>query len=183
MEEERYRVRIEGTRPLLMNRYTGEEGKTKRSGERFDPKERCLKALYRDKEGRIVVPARCVKATMVNAAKEFKVPGKRGKTYRDYVRAGIIIEPMDIPLITPNGDPERAWEIDLQPVVIDRGRVMAARPRFDEWALEFDVIIVDPIITPENVKLFLENAGKYVGLLDYRPEYGLFKVTKFEKVE
>jgi len=183
MEEKRYKVRIEGVRPLLMHRYVPEGEKPKRSGEKHDHKEDCLKALYRDKEGKIVVPSRCVKATIVNAAKEFKVPGKGNKTFKDYVKAGIIIEPMDIPLITPNGDPEKAWEIDLQPVVVKKARITRARPRFDEWALEFDIIIVDPIITSENVKVFLENAGKYVGLLDGRPEYGLFKVTKFEKVE
>jgi hypothetical protein len=57
------------------------------------------------------------------------------------------------------------------------------KPRFDEWALEFQIINNDPtIIHQDTLKKILEDAGKYYGLGDFRPEFGTFKVEKFEKI-
>ena len=100
------------------------------------------------------------------------------KTYKSYVFAGILIEPENILLNTNNG-----WEVDLKPVVINRSRVIRARPRFDAWMLDFTVEINDPIITPSSLKQFIVDAGKYNGLLDFRPLYGLFELLSYEKVE
>lgn len=43
--------------------------------------------------------------------------------------------------------------------------------------------IIDPIITPAVLKQIIEDAGKYNGLLDFRPLYGLFRLATFEKAE
>lgn len=179
---ERISVRIEGTRPLLMSSpqslLTESE---KRKGIVPEPEDEAKSRLYRDESGKIVVPAICVLATLRNAAKEYKVPGKGRKTFKDYIYSGLRITPEMIPLQVPDGqDPENSWKIDIRPVVVNKARVLRARPRFDEWALEFTVDIVDPIIRPADLRQILEAAGKYVGLLDFRPLFGLFKVTKFE---
>jgi len=181
---ESYRVRIRGIRPLLMNspHTLMEREGTKRKGERTDPKEEAKKAIYRDPQGRICVPAINIKAAIRDAAKDYKVPGKGSKTFKEYVKAGIIVEPEYIPLIIPSGDPEKDWKVDLRPVVIQGNRIMRARPRFDEWELEFTVHIIDPIIRGEDLKKFIEDAGRYKGLCDYRPEFGLFEVIKFERI-
>jgi len=183
---ESFRVRIRGVRPLLMHSplslMEGEGGRKR--GVRPDPREDAEKALYRDpKTGRISVPAYAIKAAIRDASRDFKVPGKGRRKFTNYVKAGIIIEPEWIPLETGDKDPEEAWEIDLRPVVVQKSRIIRARPRFDEWSLEFTVRIVDPIITPEYLKEFIIAAGKYHGLLDFRPEFGLFKLEKFEKEE
>ncbi|RLE84396.1 MAG: hypothetical protein DRJ41_03200, partial [Thermoprotei archaeon] len=63
-----------------------------------------------------------------------------------------------------------------------RSRVIRHRPRFDRWALEFNMINLDPsVLRMDTLRKMLEDAGKWCGLGDYRPEYGLFRVTKFEK--
>jgi len=153
----------------------------KRKGIVPEPEDEAKSRLYRDESGKIVVPAICVLATLRNAAKEYKVPGKGRKTFKDYIYSGLRITPEMIPLQVPDGqDPENSWKIDIRPVVVNKARVLRARPRFDEWALEFTVDIVDPIIRPADLRQILEAAGKYVGLLDFRPLFGLFKVTKFE---
>jgi len=180
---ESYRVRIRGTRPLLMHSPASllNDGKGKRSSAKPDPRTEAEKALYRDPNGKICVPAYVIKATIREAAKDYKVPGRGKKTFRDFVRAGILVEPEYIPLKT-NGDPEKAWKIDLRPVVVQKSRILRARPRFDEWELEFTVHIVDPIIRGENLREFLETAGRFYGICDFRPEFGLFEVVEFEKI-
>jgi len=179
-----YRVKIVGVRPLLMHRIPEDFDKKSRSGEKPDPRDEAEKYLYKDSDGKICIPALNVKAAMRDAAKDYKVPSKGRKTFKDYVKAGIIVEPEMIPLRIPSGgDPEKSWKVDLRPVVVQKSRIMRARPRFDEWCLEFYVKILDPIITPEYLRKFIEDAGRYVGLCDFRPEFGLFDLVEFKKVD
>lgn len=181
MPEERYRVEIEGIRPLLMHSCNSmleeSNNKTTRSKE-HDPKVDAETALYKDAKGNIIVPSFCVLSCLRESAKNFQVPGKGKKTYKNFIYAGIRMEVENIPLISENG-----WEIDAKTVVVQRSRIVRARPRFDEWALIFTLEIIDPIITPQILKQIIEDAGKYNGLLDFRPLYGLFKLTKFERVD
>ena len=175
-----YKVRIEGTRSLLMNscNIMLEESSNKAvRAKEHNPKTDAEIALYKDKEGNIVVPNFCVLSCLRGSAVNFQVPGKGKKTYKNFIYAGIQIKGTDIPLISENG-----WKIDAKTVVVQRSRIIRARPRFDEWALEFTIEIIDPIITPVILKQIIVDAGKYNGLLDFRPLYGLFKLTTFEKV-
>lgn len=177
---EEYKVRIEGTRPLLMHSCNSmleeSNNKTTRSKD-HNPKTDAEMALYKDKEGSIVVPSFCVLSCLRSSAVNFQVPGKGKKTYKNFIYAGVRIEAENIPLLSENG-----WEIDTKTVVIQRSRIVRARPRFDNWALEFSMEIIDPIITPAVLRQIIEDAGKYNGLLDFRPLYGLFKLVSFEKV-
>lgn len=78
---EKYKVQIKGTRPLLMHSCASmleENNKTTRSKE-YNPKEEAEKALYRDTEGRIVVPSFCVLSCIREAAKNYQIPGKGKK--------------------------------------------------------------------------------------------------------
>ena len=185
--EEIYEVEIEGVRPLLLNPPLPEKLKErKRTGETEDPEEEARKKLYRDpKTKKIAIPARLIKAAIREAAKDYKVPGKGRTTFKDYVRAGIIIEPQFIEIDCNGKDPEEAWQVDIQPGVLpsNKAMVLIARPRFDEWKLRFRIKVIDPTIKDEDLMKFLVTAGMYKGIGSYRPDYGLFKVTKFEKVK
>lgn len=175
-----YKVRIEGTRPLLMHSCNAmlEESNNKATrSKEHNPRIDAETALYKDKEGNIVVPSFCVLSCLRGSAVNFQVPGKGKKTYKNFIYAGVRMETENILLIAENG-----WEIDAKTVVVQRSRIVRARPRFDSWALEFTVEIIDPIITPAVLKQIIADAGRYNGLLDFRPLYGLFKLTSFEKV-
>lgn len=177
-----YKVEIRGTRPLLMNSckhmIDEKENKLTRGTKEITLKEEAEKLLYLDKEENIVGPALTILACLRKSATNFKVPGRGKKTFKDFIYAGVRIEPENISLVTENG-----WEMDLKPVVIQRARIIKARPRIDEWKLNFEVEILDVIITPTTLKEILVDAGKFNGLLDFRPLFGLFEVIKFEKVE
>jgi len=181
-----YNVELQGTAPLLMHSPESlKEQKQGRDSATPDPEIEARKSLYRDGEGSIVVPSRAIEGTMREAAKDFPVGGKGGKkSYKEYIMAGILVEPDNIPLqMADGGNPEDAWKIDLQPVVVQKSRIMRARPRFDQWKLQFTLTLLDPLLDPRTVREILEAAGKYKGLLDHRPKYGRFQVACFEPAE
>jgi hypothetical protein len=173
-----YAVKIVGTKPLLMHAPTGLGDKPKlRRGEHLEPKVEAEASLYKDSEGKIVIPAINVKACIREAGRNYRISGRR-TTFASMIRAGLDIRPSPyIPLI------HNGWVVDIRPVVVQRSRILRARPRFDEWSLEFQIINNDPtIIHKDTLKKIIEDAGKYCGLGDYRPEFGLFKLEKFEDV-
>lgn len=180
-----YRVQIEGVAPLLMHSPEMlKEQKQGRDSGTPDPEVEAQKALYKDGEGNIVVPSRAIEGAMREAAKDFRVSGKGGKkSYKEYITAGVLVEPANIPLQVDGANPSDSWRIDLQPVVVQRSRIMRARPRFDQWKLEFKLTLLDPLLDPSIVQEILEAAGKYKGLLDYRPKFGRFRVLCFESLE
>jgi len=177
-DAERYLVRIKGVKPLLMHAPTGlGDNPQRRRGEHLSPEEGAEAGLYKDAEGNVVMPALNVKAMLREAGRNYKISGRR-TTFGAAIKAGIDIEPFYIPL-KHNG-----WKVDLRPVVVQRSRILRARPRFDEWELEFYIINKDPnVLLRDTMKRIIEDAGKWIGLGDYRPEFGLFNVEEFKVVE
>ena len=175
-----YNVEIKGTRPLLMNspKVILEEQGTKRAREDRSKKEEAKSVLYEDENNKPIVPALNLLTCLRDSAVNFKIPGRGNKTFKNFIYAGLHIEPEQIPVISKN-----EWSIDVRTVVINGGRVPKARPKFDEWNLKFEVEILDPIITSTNLKQFLTDAGKFNGILDFRPLFGLFSIEKFEKIK
>jgi hypothetical protein len=173
-----YIVKIVGTKPLLMHAPVDIGDKPKlRRGEHLDPKVEAEKYLYKDPLGNIVIPSINIKACIREAGRNYKIAGRR-TTFASMIRAGIDIKPYPYVPLIHNG-----WVVDIRPVVVaSRGRILRARPRFDNWALEFEVINNDPTIIHEDIlKQILIDGGKYYGLGDFRPEFGTFRVEKFEK--
>jgi hypothetical protein len=175
--EERINVTIRGTAPLLMHRFDDNQdgAKPRKSGMQYNKEEDSKKALYTDKDGNIVQPALNIERAMIQAATNYLLKGK--KTFKDAFKGGIFVEPILIPHKMPS------WEIDLQSVVIQRSRVMRSRPRFDKWELDFQILNIDERITPNIIKSALDDAGKFIGIGDYRPRYGRFEVVKFEPIK
>jgi len=173
-QEERYLVRIKGVKPLLMHAPKGlGDNPRRRRGEHLSPEEEAEAALYKDPQGNIVIPAVNVKAMLREAGRNYKISGRK-TTFGAAIRAGIDIEPFYIPL------KHKGWKVDLRPVVVQRSRILRARPRFDEWELEFTIINKDPnVLLRDTMKRIIEDAGKWIGLGDYRPEFGLFSVEEF----
>jgi len=174
--EEIYLVKIVGVRPLLMHAPTGLGDKpTRRRGEHLDPKTEAELYLYKDEKGNIVIPSVNIKACIRDAGANYRVSGRRS-TFKSMIRAGLDIRPFPYVPLQHNG-----WVVDIRPVVVQRSRILRARPRFDKWSLEFEIINKDPtVIHRDTLKRILIDAGKYYGLGDFRPEFGLFRVEKFE---
>lgn len=176
----RIEVEITGVAPLLHNRFPTEEYGVETSRKKtkiYDPKEIADKKLYKDDKGNIVHPGEHIFQSMRKAATDFKFEKK--KTFKDVITSGIIVSPDMIPLIT-----DKPYEIDTRPVVIQRARVLAWRPKFNNWKLKFNIdILDDENISLANVKEILEKAGQAKGIGDYRPRFGRFYVSSFQEVK
>jgi len=171
-------VVIKGTRPLLMHSTTGmlkpKSNKVKSS--EHDPVEEAKDCLYLNDKKQVCVPSMAILSAMRKAATQLKKAGAGKKTLRDFVFSGLRVNPEMIVL------PDQKYEIDIRPVVVMRARIMRARPLFKEWDLTFQVEIVDEQTWDAGmVRQVLEEAGKYNGLLDFRPLYGTFAVVSVKK--
>lgn len=169
------KVKVVGKAPLLMNRFFQEENNPTRKKKVYVPENEAEKRSYRDEDGKLFLPNKHFKASMVKASADFKMTGR--KTYKDYVKAGVFVSPEKIIL------EQQDYVIHEEPVVIQRARVMSWRPKFNEWSCEFKIEIVDDMINQETLKEILVTAGKYKGVGDYRPEYGRFEVKDWKVIK
>ena len=173
-------VEIEGTTPLLMNKYNVESELARQKGKRvtktYDPKEESFKSAYwsADKKN-LIIPGEIIYACLLNASSFHKIGRRSAKS----ILAGSIrVEPGEISLGTKD------FIIDTRPVVIQRARVLKSRARLDKWKASFKIVYNENLIgDPEIIRVVLEEAGLRIGLMDFRPQksgfYGCFKINKF----
>jgi hypothetical protein len=89
--EEVYVVKIVGTKPLLMHAPVGLGDKpTRRRGEHLDPKDEAEMCLYKDPQGRIVMPSVNVKACIRDAGRNYRIKGRKS-TFAAMIKAAIDI--------------------------------------------------------------------------------------------
>lgn len=62
-------------------------------------------------------------------------------------------------------------------VKVGQSKVMRTRPCFSDWSAEVDVEYDDAVMTFGDVKDIIEDAGRLVGVGDWRPKYGRFEAT------
>lgn len=183
-------VTIQGTTPLLMNRFTGENEIKVSSGmsgvhvgDKGTPREQAEKKLYADEKGNLHIPGPNIFACLINAGKFHKIGKSKVTTQKSsLIPAGISVDEITISLNT------KTWEVDSRSVVIPStgGRIMCYRPRLDEWQLTFNMEIDKDMFTPKFVRLLVDDAGKKCGLGDYRPDrkgpFGKFVVSSWKEV-
>lgn len=181
MRTNKIEVEIEGMSPLLMHNMGAKalesmSEKVKREKITHTPEEDAEDAVYRTESGELFIPARALKRCLVNASSWYKVGRKSAK---QFIAGCVRINPEELTLGTSD------YEIDGQPVVIQRARIVRYRPRLDKWKVTFEIHYDTKYWKGHEDTLYeiLEEAGVRVGLLDYRPQkggdYGTFKITKW----
>ncbi len=170
-----FTVHIKGIRPLMFSKFPDKDAPKPVAGEIDDPKKSAEKALYRDKDGKIYLPAEHIEGALINAGKGMKIPGKGKKTYKDEIAQNIIVMPQNISFKSPK-DPE-SYDIDERVVVMKGiGRRRSYRPRWDEWefsfAIRYDYSFGNLIDKNVLTELFMR-AGK-IGIGTYRLKFGKF---------
>lgn len=192
------RVTIQGTSPLLMNRFTeanevAVSGGTAMTfkGHKGTPREQAEVKRYADLDtGALFLPGANIFACLI-AAGTFHKAGKSKLTTMktSLIPAGLMVDELVCPLHDEKGEPLTAFEVDSRSVVIPStgGRVMCHRPRVDAWNCTFTVEIDTEMFSPNLIRAIVDDAGKKIGLGDYRPArkgpFGRFVVSKWEIVE
>ena len=163
------KVRIEGISPLLQHRFPEEanpENKSKKKIKEYIAQIDCETALYKDEKGNIYQPSTHIFGCLIKAGSRFNFEKKQ--TYSSIIKSSLIVLPEAIPHIY------KEWEIDRRNVVIQRARIMRARPRFNKWALEFKIEFDDELIGKDKLKEILDFAGQRIGIGDYQQRHTLW---------
>ncbi len=165
---------------------------TKNTGENHDVfEERTWRErLHVDSKGEVFIPPNAVK-NMMEAVAGFlgeKIPGKGQATWTKHFKAGILVTQ---PLMLGIKGKHVAGERLFVPSDGKKGggkRVYKTFPVIAEWQADGEIILLDPLLIdkPKKVEEYLEHAGKFVGLLRFRPAnggfYGRFTVKDFKVV-
>lgn len=197
-----YRINavVEGSAPLLQHSFTQNHltelaERAKKNTGAADYSLEWLTHMYvarTDGQDLICQPATHIEGAMVRAAGSFKIAGKRGKTYRDAVQAYLYVSPDNIPHIR-NGDlvpapdaslmedPVNGLSVSVMRVKVQRAAVARSRLLIDTgWQLAFAIDVIDDQLQPGVIQTILTEAGRAVGIGDYRPRYGRFNVVSFQ---
>lgn len=187
-------VTVKGDAPLLQHRFpipdlvSMTKGGKKQTGAK-DYTEEWREHLYVAKCGQIYQPATHFEGALVKSAVNFKIIGRRGKTYKDLFRAAVFVAPEEILHGIDNPDEldtdaDKQLYLDIRPAVVQRARIVRVRPAFSlGWLLDFQIEVIDDQINSTLLQDVLVLAGKTVGIGDFRPKFGRFSVVKFEVVE
>ena len=169
---------IKGISGLLMHQFPMDPIKNPPI-EKRSAKEQAEIAAYRDPETNdLYIPAIAVQRSLINAAVYSK--GKGRASLQKQAAASLFIHPERISLNV------QEYNIDARPVVVPatRGRIIRYRPRLDEWQVALEIEFDESLLTEDQLRQIVDDAGSRVGLLDFRPEkkgpFGRFIVTKWK---
>lgn len=188
------KVTIEGTTPLLMNKFTDATGvqisggtSAVMVGSKGTPREQAEKKLYADEAGKLHLPAPNIFRAIIDAGAFHKAGRAKITTHKSsLVPAAVAIVELACPIHVAGGPPR--WEVDSRSVVIPStgGRIMCHRPRLDQWAISFTLEVDTGMFTLPLVRQLVDDAGKRIGLGDFRPArkgpFGRFVVTSWKEV-
>jgi hypothetical protein len=164
------KFKVTGLGPMLMNNPSGivRNKPTTNTNKQHTAEDEIAKALYRDKEG-YYLPSVGFRLGMLYAAGGLKV-GKR--TARSVLQSSVFCETnprctiLDAKTMKPKKEGD--FEIDERSVVINKARVLKARPKFTNWACVLELSADLDAITPEVVLESLKRAGILSGIGDFR---------------
>lgn len=183
------KVTIQGTTPLLMNRFT-EANEVKVSsglsgvhvGGKPSPREQAQARAYADETGALFIPGPNIFSCLIQAGTFHKSGKSKVTTMKSsLIPAGMSVLEIVCPLNTKD------FEVDSRSVVIPStgGRIMCHRPRLDSWQFSFTLDIDTEMFSPQFARLLVDDAGRKVGLGDFRPArkgpFGKFHVVKWEE--
>jgi len=142
--------------------------------------------VYRNDSKQLCVPGEYVRQSIIHAAKFRQDPRSPRKSAMDLFKAGIVTL---TPLAPVNANGEslteqpQAWDYLHQcRVTVQRNGITRTRPAMRAgWTITVDLMVNLPEYIPVDVLHdVLVNAGRLIGLGDFRPTYGRFAVGRFE---
>lgn len=174
------KVSIEGTAALLFHRWNVEavaEKAAAAKGSKSKKTDNVESYVYRLDSGEIALPGEYLRQAIIHAAKYKQDPRSPRKSAMDLFKAGVI---MHTELM---GLGAETWDyLDQRRVQVQRNGLTRTRPAMEKgWTTSCEIEIILPeYITKTLLHQVMIDAGRLVGVGDFRPTYGRFLVTKFE---
>jgi len=145
------------------------------------PEEEAKLGLYAMEDGRLYLPAVCVRNCMIKGAVGYRI----GKRSAGSILAGAIMITDDKFFFYRNGKNIKDYAIDVRRVVVGSGMrkagIIRARPMVKlPWQLRCVFAVNESLVSIEHIQPIMENAGQIIGIGDYRPSktgwFGKFDV-------
>lgn len=177
-----------GTEDVLFHRYDVDQVEAQakaKKGSKEKKSDNVESYVHRTAEGNLGMPGINFKACLADAAKSFQDPRSPRKSARDMVRAALKV-PGEGTFYNQAGQPAAEWDyIDKRRVQVQRNAISRCRPALHKgWKLSLQVNVVDPeYIDADWLNELVVRAGRSIGLCDYRPDFGTFRVERFEVIE
>lgn len=174
------KVAIEGTAPLLFHAWNVEAVKEKAGaakGSKGKKEDNVESYVYRDERKHVCLPGEYFRQSIIHAAKYVQDPRSPRKSAMDLFKAGLLV----LTEFASLGKTE--WDyLDQRRVVIQRNGVNRVRPAMHKgWRADFELQVILPeYISREILGAAITNAGRLVGVGDFRPTYGRFQVVEFK---
>ncbi len=173
-------VSIRGTADLLFHRWSNEavEAKAKAAKNSKAKKTDDVESyIYRTDDGELALPGEYLRQAIIGAAKFKQDPRSPRKSAMDLVKAGIIC------LTDLASLGVQDWDyIDRRRVTVQRNAITRERPALRKgWTATFEFEIALPeYIDGDFLNELVQQAGRLIGVGDFRPTYGRFQVVHFE---
>ena len=170
---------INGNADLLMHRWDCDSVKEKSvaaKGSAAKKTDNLESYVYRDEDGFICVPGEYIRQSILGAAKFKQDPRSPRKCAVDIVKAGVF----SLTDLCSLGVKDWDYE-DRRRVQVMRAGITRTRPAMKAgWRAEVSLIVNLPEYLSLNfVHELLNDAGRLIGIGDFRPTFGRFLVSAF----
>jgi hypothetical protein len=176
-------VEIQGDADLLFHRWNCEavEAKARSAkGSAAKKTDDIESYVYRNDDGELCLPGEYLRQAVIAAAKFRQDPRSPRKSAQDLVKAAVVSLTPLAGLGTTRWDYEHKCRVQVQ-----RNGITRVRPALKTgWSATFVFMVNLPeYVSPEMLHGLLTDAGRLVGLADFRPTYGRFRVTQFNLLD
>jgi hypothetical protein len=173
-------VQLEGAADFLFHRWNAEEVDVKSKAAKNSAAKKTDNIesyVYRNDDGELCIPGEYLRQAIIHAAKFRQDPRSPRKSAMDLFKAGVV----SMTALASLGKVKWDYE-DRRRVVIQRNGVNRTRPAMKAgWTADFDLMVLLPeYISRDDLHQTVSNAGRLIGLGDFRPTYGRFNIVKFE---
>jgi len=176
----RVEVTIRGEADILFHRWNCEavEAKAKAAkGSAAKKTDDIESYVYRNDEGQLCLPGEYLRQSVIGAAKFRQDPRSPRKSAQDLIKAAVVSLTPLASLGVTEWDYEHRCRVQVQ-----RNGVTRVRPAMRAgWQASFVFMVNLPEYVSQELLLgLLTDAGRLIGVGDFRPTYGRFQVTGFQ---
>lgn len=176
-------VTIQGTADLLFHRWNCEsvaEKSAAKKGSKAKKEDDVESYVYRDEKNFLCLPGEYLRMSLIGASKFRQDPRSPRKSAMDLFKAAIIA-------MTPLASLGiKDWSyLDKRRVQIQRNAITRSRPAVKAgWTAKIQLQCNLPeYISPSFLNEVIQQAGKLIGVGDFRPTFGRFQVIQFELID
>lgn len=173
-------VEITGSADILFHRWNDEavaEKAKAAKGSKSKKSDNVESYVYRNEKGMLCLPGEYVRQAIIHAAKFRQDPRSPRKSAMDLFKAGVV----SLTNLAPLG--VKDWDyLDRRRVTIQRNGLTRERPAMRAgWKVNLQLMVNLPEYIPVTaLHETLQNAGRLIGVGDFRPTFGRFLVSGFK---